>query len=298
MNRGLPPEPGCARPAAPAQQRHPADRPCRADRRGPMTAPGPAAPPGLTIDHGRMLELIGVEGQLLTAATHDVHPDAPVDGASGRTAAETVRFLGGLCEDALSWLGASEESARNWIAPEPGSLPESTRRFTARLAELLAEFGTRPPDARCPTWWPEQHTVQFWIRRLLHATTVHRVDVQTAAGIAVTPIDPDVALDGIDEALRLWLGYRLAALGITSTRPCSVAVSTSDAEWLVHADPQRTVVRRLGNGVADCADGLVGGAPDAIYLWLWGRLPDRAVQTSGDPDAIAQLWGLLRLATR
>lgn len=43
---------------------------------------------------------------------------------------------------------------------------------------------------------------------------------------------------------------------------------------------------------------VLSGEPPAVYLWLWGRLPDRAVTADGDPDAIAQLWGLLRLATR
>ncbi len=258
---------------------------------------GYAAPPELSIDHGRMLDLIGIEGQLLTAATHDVHPDAPVGGASGRTVTETVRYLSGVCEDALTWMGASEQ-ARSLAAPEPATLRAVTRQCTARLAELLAEFGTRAPDEACPTWWPQEHTVRFWVRRLLHAATVHRVDVQTAAAVEMTPIDADVALDGIDEVLRLWLGYRLHAVGINSTRPCSVGLSTEGAEWLVYADQRRTVVRRTTDGESVSADGLVTGDPAAVYLWLWGRLPDRAVRTAGDRDAVAQLWGLLRLATR
>ncbi|HEY3748302.1 MAG TPA: hypothetical protein VGL80_03810 [Pseudonocardiaceae bacterium] len=42
----------------------------------------------------------------------------------------------------------------------------------------------------------------------------------------------------------------------------------------------------------------VSGSPMQIYLWLWGRRPDRAVDMEGNQDAIAQLWALLRLATR
>ncbi|MFR9729210.1 maleylpyruvate isomerase N-terminal domain-containing protein [Saccharopolyspora sp. MS10] len=258
-----------------------------------MTPHPPAA-----IDPGRMLDLIGIEGQLLTAATHDVHPDVPVPGASGRTVAEAIWFLGGQCEDALSWMGASEQAARAWAVPDPVSLRGVTARFTARLAELLAEFGTRPPQDACPTWWPEEHTVRFWIRRTLHATTVHRVDVQAAAGVRRTAIDADLALDGIDEALRLWLGYRLHAVGITSTRPCSVGVAVGDAAWLVHADLNRTFVHRAEPERARSADAVITGDPEPMYLWLWGRLPDREIGTAGDQDAVAQLWGLLRLATR
>ncbi|CAM01041.1 mycothiol maleylpyruvate isomerase-like protein [Saccharopolyspora erythraea NRRL 2338] len=291
------------------------------------------------VDHGRMLDLLASEGQLLTAATHDAHADLPVSGASGRTLGQSVGHLGDLCEDALSWMGASESAARNWGPPRQAGLRELTGRFTARLADLLAEFGTRSPQERCATWWPHDHTVGFWLRRILHATTVHRVDVQTAAGVEMTPIDPALALDGIDEVLRLWFGYRLRALGISPTRPCSVVVKAAGRSWRVSATPQDievwsptdepsapgTGAGRPGAGPAGVLGGfgasgpggfgakgsdgcggsvdsevsaVLSGEPPAVYLWLWGRLPDRAVTADGDPDAIAQLWGLLRLATR
>ncbi|GAA2799902.1 maleylpyruvate isomerase family mycothiol-dependent enzyme [Saccharopolyspora taberi] len=254
----------------------------------------------MPVDHGRMLDLLAIEGQLLTAATHDAHEDLPVPGTPGRTVGQTVGNLGDLCEDALSWMGASEQTASRWGARRPdGGLSGLTGRFTARLADLLAEFGTRSPDEPCATWWPEDHSVGFWLRRMLHATTVHRVDVQVAAGVPMTSIDIAQAVDGIDEALRLWFGYRLPALGISATRSCSVAVSAGGRTWCASAKQRRLEARPAGSG-AECepvATATLGGEPDAVYLWLWGRLPDRAVEVEGDLDAIAQLWGLLRLAT-
>jgi hypothetical protein len=252
----------------------------------------------MRVDYGRMLDLLGIEGQLLTAATHDVYPDHPVAGASGWTVREAVRDIGDLCEDTLAWMGASESAAQDWGVPGDADLPEMTSRFTARLADLLGEFGTRSADERCPTWWPEDRSVGFWLRRMVHATTVHRVDVQTAAGVRMTAIETDVALDGIDEVLRLWLGYRLRALGISATRTCSILVSAADREWRVAADPEVTKVTRLGAAEESIEDGFVAGDAAAVFLWLWGRLPDRAVKATGDHDAIAQLWGLLRLATQ
>ncbi|GAA0540590.1 hypothetical protein GCM10011581_38210 [Saccharopolyspora subtropica] len=249
----------------------------------------------VSLDYGRMLDLLGIEAQLLTAATHDAHADAPVWSASGRTLGESVRHLGDLCEDTLAWFGVA---APRWELPERFELREATSRFAVRLADLLAEFGARPPHDRCPTWWPEDHTVRFWLRRMLHATTVHRVDVQTGAGVSPTPIDPDVAIDGIDEVLRVWFGHRLPALGITATRQCSVGVHAGDRNWLVTADPSGAAVLSSPDVATATPDAVVGGDAPAVYLWMWGRLPNRAVETSGDPDAIAQLWGLLQLATR
>ena len=274
--------------------------PARPQSRGTTACRAPAARAGRTpmsvrVDHGRMLDVLTAEGQLLTAATHDAQPTRVVPGPSGRTLGETVRHLGDLCEDTLSWMGASGSRPR--CLPGDASLRELTGRFTARLAELLAEFAMRPPDEPCPTWWPEEHTTSFWVRRVVHAATVARVDVQAAADVERTPIDSDVAVDGVDEVLRVWLDYRLHSLGIKGVRTGSVDVSAAGHRWRVATTPERTTVSS-GGWSARAASAQLGGQPWAVYLWLCGRLPDRSVETSGDPDVLAQLWGLLRLATQ
>lgn len=262
------------------------------------------------IDHGRMLEELGVQAQLATTAARACQPGVRVAGASGRTVEQTLGHLSEICEQAvratdISARGAdlAERSSPEAVLPgdgvPEGAAPEEVAgRFAVRLAELLVAFAGRDPAEPCPTWWPEQHTLGFWVRRLLHATTVHRVDLQTAAGGPVSPIPTDVGVDGIDEVLRAWFGYRLHSLGITATRPCSVGVHAAGRSWLVTADHGGTAVVGSADVPAATPDSVVDGEPGAVYLWLWGRLPERAVRTSGDPDATAQLWGLLRLATR
>ncbi|MDR7303116.1 hypothetical protein [Haloactinomyces albus] len=264
------------------------------------------------VDHGRMLDLLEFEGRLLVAATHDAHPDSPAAGVCGRTLAETVRHAGDQCEDTLTRMGttastasavpkAPRKTAPNRTPPTDGSKRELAGRFTARLADLLAEFGTRPPTDPCPTWWPDDPSITFWIRRMLHATTMNRVDAQTAAGIPVTPVAADVACDGIDEALRLWFGYRLGVLGVTPSDAWSLSVVTHDYHWRVEADREHTTAMRAepnSGSAEDGADGVITGAAPSVYLWLWGRLPNRMIGITGDHDAIAQLWSLLRLATR
>lgn len=260
--------------------------------------------PGVLVDHGRMLDVLGREGQLLTAATHDVDPDAVVAGVSLRTARETVRLAGDSCEEALRWLDVPTPRSRRVDVPPHATLPEVTRRFTARLADLLAEFDTRPASDPCRTWWYEHEDVGFWLRRMVHATTVFRVDVQTAAQVEVTPLDPEVALDGIDEMLHLWFGHRLNVLGISATRACSVQIRAADRVWHVRTTYEHAQVTR-GGAQHECAEipapreeTVVSGNPGALFLWLWGRIPERLVHVTGDHDAVAQLWGLLRLATQ
>lgn len=251
------------------------------------------------VDYGRMLHLLEMEGQLLTTATLDVHPDSLAAGVSRSTAQETVERTGDLCDEALSWLGSSSTVAHNREPSSCASMHEASNRFANRLGELLAELRARPSDDPCPTWWPADQTARFWLRRMLHAATVSRVDVQTAARVEVTPVDSGVALDGIDELLRVWLDYRLNDLGISASNSCSVKVYAADCRWHVQATPHHVAVtQRCDVDDESQEDAVVGGEPADVYLWLWGRLPDRAVKSRGDHDAVAQMWGLLRLATQ
>ncbi|WP_257233636.1 maleylpyruvate isomerase N-terminal domain-containing protein [Halopolyspora algeriensis] len=246
-----------------------------------------------------MLDLLGIEGQLLMAATHDAHPDSPVDGVSGRTLAETVRHAGDLCEDTLSWMNGATPTVPRKKPPSPESGKRAlVGRFTAGLAELIAEFDARPPGDPCPTWWPEDSSVTFWIRRALHATTMNRVDAQTAAGIPMTPVAPDLACDGIDEILRLWFGYRLRTLGIAASGAWTLEVRAGEHRWMIEADREWMTATRAQPDRHGRKDGVITGEASAVHLWLWGRLPARTVELTGDHDAIAQLWSLLRLATQ
>ena len=95
----------------------------------------------VALDYGRMLDVLGIEAQLLIAATHDVHADLPVAGVSGRTVGQTVQHLGDLCEDTLSWLGESDVAGRRWELPPNPGLREVTNRFAVRMADVLAELG-------------------------------------------------------------------------------------------------------------------------------------------------------------
>jgi hypothetical protein len=245
-----------------------------------------------------MLDVLGVEARLLVEVVRRATPDVPVPGASGLTVRESVRHLGDVCEDTLSWLGTPESSARAWGLPPEASLAAARDRCTARLADLLAEFGTRPATQRCPSWWPEDQTVGFWLRRMVHATTLHRLDIQSAIGVPPTPVAEDIALDGIDEILRAWFGHRLNALGIRPARVCSVRVEAAARRWWVETGTSHGVVTEPRGAEASAEEAVVAGDPQSVLLWLWGRLPDRAIRTAGDLDAIAQLWGLLRLATQ
>ncbi len=133
---------------------------------------------------------------------------------------------------------------------------------------------------------------------MAHETAVHRIDVQGAIGLDIDPIADDFAADGIDEVLLLWFGHRLAQLGMTATSQGAVGIMTADRAWLTILSTARSSARRVPAVDARAADAVITGSPMNVYLWLWGRVPDWAVEISGDFDASAQLWALLRSATQ
>jgi uncharacterized protein (TIGR03083 family) len=180
-------------------------------------------------------------------------------------------------------------------APESGEVPW----FRSALVELVGELETRGPDAPAYTWHPEDQTVGFWHRRMAQETAVHRIDVESAFG-EMTAIEDDLALDGVDEFLDLFLGGEWdidddewgdvspqAGAGTTT----AVSVGTHTWRITLHAD-RVDISRNAGH-----ADATVT-APDAstLLLWLWGRVDDEAVTAAGDEVALSALRDRLRIA--
>jgi hypothetical protein len=97
--------------------------------------------------------------------------------------------------------------------PPPGAEQEAELPLLGRgYAELIAEFSTRQPGDATPTWYDPDETVAFWIRRMAQETVIHRIDAELAASLPVTAVPGDLAVDGVDEVLKCFLGYDVEAL--------------------------------------------------------------------------------------
>lgn len=253
---------------------------------------------GMTlIDHGRLLETLRVEVDLLAEAARHADPDGRVPACPGLTIGETVRHVGSVYRMVLAWLSDGRRPGRWQRDPVPGQPAEDY--LLAGFAQLMSEFESRDPSSPAGTWWPEDQTVGFWMRRMAHETLVHRTDVQSAAGVELTGMPDDVAVDGIDEVLLLWFGHKLGVMGVSGTRAGSVAVRSGERIWIARAAPSVAEAYRVPSGVSPpVCDATVTADPMRTYLWLWGRLPNSSIVTEGDVDAVAQTWALLRLATR
>ncbi len=73
--------------------------------------------------------------------------------------------------------------------------------------QLTGEFAARDPAEPSGTWYGPDQTVGFWIRRMAQETVIHRIDAELGAHEQVAPVADDLAADGIDELLRVFVGY-------------------------------------------------------------------------------------------
>jgi uncharacterized protein (TIGR03083 family) len=251
--------------------------------------------PGL-VDHGRLLTALGIEGRVLAEAVRAAPAEAPVPACPGWSVAEVARHVGSLYRMVRRRLVEGRNPDEWQRDPEPGQ--SLTEYLETGLAQLLDELAAHEPGEHADTWWPADPTYGFWRRRMLHESVVHRLDVEQAAGVEPREVPEDIALDGVDEALTLWFGQKLPMLGLTGTKVGSVGVRAGAHSWIARAGPEATEAWRCSAEEAEAADDVVTAEPVRLYLWLWGRASLTSVTVRGVHDQAAQLWALLRLATR
>ncbi|MEA5364769.1 maleylpyruvate isomerase family mycothiol-dependent enzyme [Amycolatopsis sp., V23-08] len=254
------------------------------------------SPEHALVDQGRLLTALESEGEVLVEAVRAAPLEAPVPACPGWSLGEVARHVGSRYRMVRRRL-VEGRSPDEWQRdPEPGQ--SLARYLETGLAELLGELAAHDPAEPADTWWPADPTYGFWRRRMVHETVVHRVDVEQAAGVEEREVSEDLALDGVDEALILWFGQKLPLLGLTGTKAGSVGVKAGGHSWIARAGPETTEAWRCSAAEAEEADDVVTAEPWRIYLWLWGRASLTSVTVRGVHDQAAQLWALLRLATR
>ena len=225
------------------------------------------------------------------AAVAESGLSADVPSCPGWTVDDLVRHVAEVYEHkiACTELGHAPD-------PWPPAWPadrDPIEWFRDAHGRLLGMFERSDATTPSATWWPPDQTVGFWARRMAQESVVHRVDAELAMDSS-TPVDPDLAVDGIDEILRRMLEGDWSDEPDDELSGERVRVATGDsALWVTLA--------RDAVGVTDEGEGeraSVGGAPSDVFLWLWGRAPDERIQRSGDQELIRKLRARLVLATQ
>jgi uncharacterized protein (TIGR03083 family) len=251
------------------------------------------------MDRERYLELLGAAGaRLRETAARDL--SAAVPSCPGWTVLDVVRHTAEVYEHKIACVALGGARPDPW-PPEWPPAARSLAWFEDAHRRVLEMLRTTDPAAPSWTWWPEDQTAGFWLRRMALETAVHLVDVELALG-AATPLDEELAVDGIDELLCLmlagdWTGDEQPDL--TGT----VAVATQGRAWTIRMLEDRVDVESAAEGdvpatVPATVPASVAGDPSSLLLWLYGRAPEDAVAVSGDLAGATRLRARLALATQ
>jgi len=230
--------------------------------------------------------------RLAEMAGHDL--DAPVPPCPGWTVRDVVEHTGAVYSHKVACMRLPEgpEHVEDWNhGPTEGE--EIVAWFQERYDELVSELTARGPNSPSYTWHDKDQTVGFWFRRMAQETAVHRADVESAFD-AMTWVADDLAVDGIDEVLDLFLVYQCEDVGPDGPGRGTVAVRTGEHIWRVTLSADDVVLSRDPGP----AEAVVSGEPSELLLWLWGRRPDSAVTLEGDSELLTGFRARLKVVTQ
>jgi uncharacterized protein (TIGR03083 family) len=226
------------------------------------------------------------------AVTSEVDLLTPVPRCPGWTVGDLLTHLGVVHRWAIQRLrdrrGAGGEISVKTSDPRAW--------YATGWREAYAALARDQAATPAATWCPFDTTVGFWRRRMLHEIVLHCLDAVAAgpAARSVWSVPDGLALDGIDEVLRVFLGIRVGRAPAGSGK--LVEIRTGGEHWTVGLAAGHTVeVHSLPDPPSP--EATVMGDPAVVYRWLWGRADDAEVVLAGDLSVISDLRATLTVAT-
>jgi len=162
-------------------------------------------------------------------------------------------------------------------------LPEGVIAWSAQGAVELEDAlrGAEPDES---VWhWSDNHHVSHHLRMQAIETLVHRWDVESAHG-RTSPIDPELARDGIDQHFEVMLPARRkwGEPRVGSGETYHVHRTDGEGEWFVRFAPDDVEIRREHRK----ADVAIRGSAADLFLYLWGRIPAEQLDVVGDASLL------------
>lgn len=238
-----------------------------------------------------MIAQLTADGTALLAAAQDLVAAVPT--CPGWTVRDTVEHTGMVYAHKSAILdGTLTDTEGEW--PPPGlDRTNTTEFFDEQLHRLIEALRTRDPKTHVFAWYEPDQTVGFWVRRMMQETVIHRADVESAFG-PPSPVDDEVAVDGIDELVERFLCYDQESYAEAAGSGQRVLVETAGSAWTATLGPDRATFDRSRGD----ADATVSGGPSDVLLALWNRLPYDAVRAGGDAGALRVLRAAVAATTQ
>ncbi|MFD3995097.1 maleylpyruvate isomerase family mycothiol-dependent enzyme [Streptomyces sp. NPDC058583] len=235
------------------------------------------------------VDVLETAGRGLAVAAAEAGPDAEVPTCPGWRVRDLLRHTSMVHR----WATDLVVHARTTYQPDGGETSLDGQELLTYFREghtgLVDALRAAPESLECWTFLPAPSPLAFWARRQAHETTVHRADAESALPAGPRPVEPLVAVDGIDELLFRFHGRNRSRVRTDEPRTLRVRATDTGDVWTVRlsaTEPPRTERDGPATGPADTE---LAGAADRLYLVLWNRLPFDAVTLTGD-EGLARVW--------
>ena len=210
--------------------------------------------------------------------------DAVVPSCPGWSVAQLVDHVGAV----FGWANSAASTAER-----PAGFPMHAddeapliEWFAGRAATLIDTLDGLDPEGATWHHWPTDKLNRVWQRRMAQEITVHRWDLEGALGVTGA-IDAELASDGIDEFLELYLPRPLGRDGAAlPTGSLHLHCTDVEGEWLLElVDGEYRLTRAHQKGAA-----ALRGPAETLLLWSWGRAPTShdALSPVGDDQVLAE----------
>jgi uncharacterized protein (TIGR03083 family) len=259
----------------------------------------------MTLDY---LEVVREESRRFAEAAATASPDDRVPSCPEWSTADLVWHL---AEVQYFWASIVENLLDDPSGVLDLEMPSPDRPpalFREQQERLVAALEARDDDEAC--WsWSDDRSVGFVRRRQAHEAAIHRVDAELVAGMAVTPLDPHLAEDGVQELFDHMVGGE----------PPDWATVTPDGTYVVlESDSGRTWVGEFARFVgtsprsgkrydmddvqqrSEAPDGttVIRGSADVLDRWMWGRADPAEITVVGDPAVARRLRACIADSTQ
>lgn len=220
------------------------------------------------------------------ALTHGVNPRTNIPTCPQWTLRDLVTHIG----TGHRW--AAEIVEGGLEAPPPYELsvaPDDQAAWTKWLANGAGWLSDAVGAAEGPVWtWRADRTAEFWLRKMVHDSLIHRIDIELARGDELGDVDPVLAADGVTDLLET-----ITTLSVPGGRSANFAALAGQGQTLhFHAEEGEWLATRTPTGVTwihghEKADVAVRADAVTLLLVLNRRLDPAKVEILGDADLFA-----------
>ena len=231
----------------------------------------------------RWLDVIRREGTAFAAYLDTGPLDARVPGCPDWDLAAMAAHLGDVHRNVTRTVNRPADERMEWLSfPPPADDGELSGWLRDGLEEMLAALAGDPDDLVSTFVGPR--LIRWWWRRQAQENLLHRWDAESAIGTP-TPLDPELAVDGIDELFEVFLPRkpveRFGADGSTA----HLHAIDAHGEWLLTFDADVVRVEREHRK----GDVAARGTASDLLLFLYGRVPASRLDVFGD-ETVLRRW--------